>query len=84
MSPAHDEIIAVLKECERTLRSLTEEGRLTEGAVNAFVELSRRVRAELDRRGYVDRRRTPRNTPDRRVNPAPANHDPPAAGDRNG
>jgi hypothetical protein len=76
VSPAHDEIVGVLKECEQRLRSLTENGRLTEGALNAFVELSRKVRAELERRNNVDRRRTPRNTPDRRVNPVPVTETP--------
>jgi hypothetical protein len=63
----YDEIMNVLLQCELKLRLLQEEGRLTMDGLREFVELSTRVRAEIDRRQLPDRRATPRHSPDRRV-----------------
>jgi len=63
----YDEIMNVLMQCELRLRLLQEQGRLTLDGLREFVELSTRVRAEIDRRQLPDRRTTLRHTPDRRV-----------------
>ena len=63
----YDEVMKVLVECELKLKMLQEEGRLTVEGLREFVELSTKVRAELDRRLLADRRATLRRTPDRRV-----------------
>ena len=63
----YDEIMNVLMQCELRLRLLQEQGRLTLDGLQEFVELSARVRAEIDRRQLPDRRATLRHTPDRRV-----------------
>ena len=62
-----DEITRVLKLCERTLRGLAAERRLTAEALAAFVKLSSTVTAELERRRNPDRRERPRDDDDRRV-----------------
>ena len=62
----YDEIMQVLLQCERKLRMLHEEGRLALDGLREFVELSTRVRAEIDRRQLPDRRGRPRHSPDRR------------------
>jgi hypothetical protein len=66
-SADYDELMKVLRECERKLRTLQEQGRLTVEGLREFVELSTKVRAELDRRQRPDRRATLRHSPDRRV-----------------
>jgi hypothetical protein len=63
----YDEIMNVLMQCELKLRLLQEQGRLTMDGLREFVELSTRVRAEIDRRQLPDRRATLRHSPDRRV-----------------
>ena len=63
----YDEVMKVLLECELKLKTLQEQGRLTVEGLREFVELSTKVRAELDRRQLPDRRATLRHTPDRRV-----------------
>jgi hypothetical protein len=63
----YDEIMQVLMQCELKLRLLQEQGRLTMDGLREFVELSTRVRAEIDRRQLADRRATLRQSPDRRV-----------------
>ena len=67
MSADYDEVMKVLVECELKLRTLQEEGRLTVEGLREFVELSTKVRAELDRRQLRDRRGTIRHSPDRRT-----------------
>ena len=62
----YDEVMKVLRECERKLRMLQEQGRLTVEGLREFEALSTKVRAELDRRRLPDRRATVRSTPDRR------------------
>jgi hypothetical protein len=64
-----DEITRVLIECEITLRTLHEQNRLTTEALRAFVDLSARVRNEMDRRRLGERRGASRSSPDRRVAP---------------
>ena len=63
----YDEIMNVLMQCELKLRLLQEQGRLTMDGLREFVELSARVRAEIERRQLPDRRATLRHSPDRRV-----------------
>jgi hypothetical protein len=63
----YDEVMKVLVECELKLRTLQEQGRLTMEGLREFVELSTKVRAELDRRQLADRRLTVRHSPDRRT-----------------
>lgn len=62
----YDEVTKVLLECELKLRVLQEQGRLTLEGLREFVDLSTKVRAELDRRRLSDRRRMIRSSPDRR------------------
>jgi hypothetical protein len=62
----YDEVMKVLLECELKLRALQEQGRLTLEGLREFVDLSTKVRAELDRRRLPDRRRTIRPSPERR------------------
>jgi hypothetical protein len=62
----YDEVMKVLQECELKLKVLQEQGRLTVEGLREFVELSTKVRAELDRRQLPDRRRMIRASPDRR------------------
>jgi hypothetical protein len=62
----YDEVMKVLVECELRLRTLQEQGRLTLEGLREFVELSTKVRAELDRRQLPDRRAMIRHSPDRR------------------
>ena len=62
----YDEIMQVLLECELRLRMLHEQGRLALDGLREFVELSTKVRAEIDRRQLPDRRGRPRPSPDRR------------------
>ena len=62
----YDEVMKVLRECELKLRVLQEQGRLTLEGLREFVDLSTKVRAELDRRRLSDRRRMIRSSPDRR------------------
>ena len=62
----YDEVMKVLLECELKLRVLQEQGRLTLEGLREFVDLSTKVRAELDRRQLPDRRRIIRSSPDRR------------------
>ena len=66
-SVEYDEVMKVLRECELKLKTLQEQGRLTVEGLREFVELSTKVRAELDRRRLPDRRATFRHSPDRRV-----------------
>jgi hypothetical protein len=63
----YDEVNKVLLECEMKLRMLQQEGRLTGEGLREFVELSSRVRAEIDRRHQPDRRTAMRLSPDRRA-----------------
>jgi hypothetical protein len=63
----YDEIMNVLMQCELKLRLLQEQGRLTMDGLREFVELSTKVRAEIERRQLPDRRATLRHSPDRRV-----------------
>ena len=63
----YDEVMKVLVECESKLRVLQAEGRLTLEGLREFVDLSTKVRAELDRRQRPDRRSTLRPSPDRRA-----------------
>ena len=63
----YDEVMKVLLECELKLRALQEQGRLTREGLREFVDLSTKVRAELDRRQVRDRRATVRHAPDRRT-----------------
>lgn len=67
VSAEYDEVMKVLLECELKLRMLREEGRLTGEGLREFVELSTKVRAELDRRRLPDRRATLRHSPERRT-----------------
>lgn len=62
----YDEVMKVLLECELKLRALQEQGRLTLEGLREFVDLSTKVRAELDRRRLPDRRRVIRSSPERR------------------
>jgi len=62
----YDEVMKVLLECELKLRLLQQQGRLTGEGLREFVELSAKVRAEIDRRHQPDRRGTLRHSPDRR------------------
>jgi hypothetical protein len=62
----YDEVMKVLQECELKLRLLQQQGRLTGEGLREFVELSTKVRAEIDRRHQPDRRGTMRRSPDRR------------------
>ena len=50
-SSSSDEINKVLLECEERLRALQAQGRLTADALKAFVELTSKVRREMQRRG---------------------------------
>jgi hypothetical protein len=61
-----DDITVVLRECEKTLRRLSAEGRLAEAGLAAFVELSRKIQREMERRSQADRRAVPRSEPERR------------------
>ena len=63
----YDEVMKVLLECELKLRMLQEQGRLTMEGLREFVDLSTKVRAELDRRQLAERRSTIRHSPDRRT-----------------
>ena len=65
-SGEYDEVNKVLLECELKLRLLQQQGRLTGEGLREFVELSTKVRAEIDRRHQPDRRGTLRGSPDRR------------------
>ena len=65
-SVEYDEVMKVLLECELKLRVLQEQGRLTLEGLREFVDLSKKVKAELDRRRLPDRRRMVRSSPDRR------------------
>ncbi len=67
VSADYDEVMKVLVECELKLRTLQEQGRLTVEGLREFVELSTKVRAELDRRHLRDRRAAIRHSPDRRT-----------------
>ena len=69
MERSEDHITAVLRECEERLRGLAAEGRLSEQALAAFIELAGTVAREVDRRYGVDRRRHRRDTSDRRAAP---------------
>jgi hypothetical protein len=62
----YDEVTKVLQECELKLRLLQQQGRLTGEGLREFIELSTKVRAEIDRRHQPDRRGTLRRSPDRR------------------
>jgi hypothetical protein len=62
----YDEVTKVLLECELKLRLLQEQGRLTGEGLREFIQLSTKVRAEIDRRHQPDRRETLRRSPDRR------------------
>jgi hypothetical protein len=62
----YDEVMKVLLACELKLRLLQEEGRLTGEGLREFIELSTKVRAEIDRRHHPDRRGTLRGSPERR------------------
>ena len=62
----YDEVMKVLLECELKLRALQEQGRLTLEGLREFVDLSTKVRAELDRRRLPDRRKVIRSSPERR------------------
>jgi hypothetical protein len=63
---APDEVTRVLQECEATLRHLHQENRLSADGLRTFVALSERVRHEMERRLHPDRRRSTRETSDRR------------------
>jgi hypothetical protein len=63
----YDEVMKVLLECELKLRLLQQQGRLTGEGLREFVELSTKVRAEIDRRHQPDRRGALRSAPDRRA-----------------
>jgi hypothetical protein len=63
----YDEIMNVLLQCELKLRMLHEQGRLALDGLREFVELSTKVRAEIDRRHLPDRRSRPRHSADRRT-----------------
>jgi hypothetical protein len=62
----YDEVMKVLLECELKLRLLQQQGRLTGEGLREFVELSTKVRAEIDRRHQPDRRGTLRRSAERR------------------
>jgi hypothetical protein len=62
----YDEVMKVLLECELKLRLLQQQGRLTGEGLREFVDLSSKVRAEIDRRQQPDRRAAMRRSPDRR------------------
>ena len=68
----YDEVMKVLLECELKLRALQEQGRLTREGLREFVDLSTKVRAELDRRRLPDRRRVIRSSPERRTAAGPS------------
>ena len=55
-SSTSDEINKVLLECEERLRALQAQGRLTADALKAFVELTSKVRREMQRRGAEPKR----------------------------
>jgi hypothetical protein len=63
----HDAVGKLLIECENTLRTLHQQKRLTADALQAFVDLSARVREEIERRRQAERRAAPRPSPDRRA-----------------
>jgi hypothetical protein len=67
LTDQNDPITVVLRECEERLRTLAAQGRLTHGALAAFVELSLRVQFETDRRKGGERRASDRSGTDRRV-----------------
>ena len=67
MTDEQDHITVILRDCEARLRLLASEGRLTTGALAAFVELSAVVQREADRRKGDERRGTARLSGDRRV-----------------
>jgi hypothetical protein len=52
-SSSSDEINKVLLECEDRLRVLHAQGRLTGDALTAFVDLTSKVRREMERRRAV-------------------------------
>jgi hypothetical protein len=56
----------VLQECELKLRLLQQQGRLTGEGLREFVDLSSKVRAEIDRRHQPDRRAALRRSQERR------------------
>jgi hypothetical protein len=62
----YDEVMKVLLECELKLRELQQQGRLTVEGLREFVDLSTKVRAEVDRRHQPDRRTALRHSPERR------------------
>ena len=68
----YDEVMKVLLECELKLRALQEQGRLTREGLREFVDLSTKVRAELDRRRLPDRRKVIRSSPERRTGAGPS------------
>ena len=65
-SGEYDEVMKALLECEVKLRMLQQQGRLTVEGLREFVDLSTKVRAEIDRRHQPDRRNALRHSPDRR------------------
>ena len=67
MTNSQDEITRVLRICEETLTILANQNRLSAEALGAFVQLSARVRQEMERRCSPDRRETPRAGGDRRA-----------------
>ena len=62
----YDEVMKALLQCELKLRMLQQQGRLTVEGLREFVDLSTKVRAEVDRRYQPDRRTALRHSPDRR------------------
>ncbi|HET9866156.1 MAG TPA: hypothetical protein VFQ06_02595 [Nitrospira sp.] len=50
----------------RSLRALARQGRLTDAALEAFIQLAQNVEGEMERRRGAERRRDGRPNPDRR------------------
>ena len=61
-----DTITDVLRQCEQTLRALARQGRLTDVALEAFIQLAQNVEGEMERRRGTERRGEGRSNPDRR------------------
>ena len=61
-----DAITDALRQCELALRTLQDQGRLTDGAMKHFVEFAATVRSAVERRGGGDRRQHLRTSIDRR------------------